>query len=58
MGVETIRYRSKKQGSKHGVRTVVGTDPTKKRFGDSRYADGLFKDVKDAFLTVGKKVFK
>ena len=30
MGVETIRYRSKKQGSKHGVRTVVGTDPTKK----------------------------
>jgi hypothetical protein len=29
MNVETIRYRSKKQGSKHGVRTVVGKDPTK-----------------------------
>ena len=58
MGVETIRYRSKKQGSKHGVRTVVGTDPTKKRFGDSRYVDGLFKDVKDVILAAGKKVFK
>ena len=58
MGLKTIHYRSKKQGSKHGVRTVVGTDPTKKRFGDSRYADGLFKDVKDALLTAGKKVFK
>ena len=53
MGLETIRYKSKKQGSKHGVRTVVGTDPTKKRFGDSRYADGLFKDIKDTL----KKVF-
>ena len=46
MSLETIRYKSKKQGSKHGVRTVVGTDPTKKRFGNSRYADGLFKDLK------------
>ena len=53
MGLETIRYKSKKQGSKHGVRTVVGTDPTKKRFGDSRYADGLFKDLKKTI----KKVF-
>ena len=58
MGLKTIRYKSKKEGSKFGVKTVVGSDTTKKRFGDSRYADGLFKDVKDAFLTVGKKVFK
>ena len=57
MGLEVINYRSKKQGSKHGVRTVVGTDPTKKRFGDTRYADGLFKDVKDAFKDTLKKVF-
>ena len=54
MGIKTIRYRSQEQGSKHGVRTVVGTDPTKKRFGDSRYADGLFKDIKNTL----KKVFK
>ena len=53
MGLKTIHYKSKKQGSKHGVRTVVGTDPTKKRFGDSRYADGLFKDLKKRI----KKVF-
>ena len=53
MGLKTIRYKSKKQGSKFGVKTVVGTDPTKKRFGDSRYADGLFKDIKDTL----KKVF-
>ena len=58
MNLEVINYRSKKQGSKLGVKTVVGTDPTKKRFGDSRYADGLFKDVKDFILTTGKKVFK
>ena len=58
MGIKTIRYRSQEQGSKHGVKTVVGTDPTKKRFGDSRYADGLFKDVKDVILAAGKKVFK
>ena len=53
MGLKTIRYKSKKQGSKFGVKTVVGTDPTKKRFGDSRYADGLFKDLKKRI----KKVF-
>ena len=58
MGLKTIRYKSKKEGSKFGGKTVVGTDPTKKRFGDSRYADGLFKDVKAALLTAGKKVFK
>ena len=54
MGLEVINYRSKKQGSKLGVKTVVGTDPTKKRFGDSRYADGLFKDMKKSI----KKAFK
>ena len=54
MGLETNRYRSKKQGSKFGVKTVVGTDSTKKRFGDNRYADGLFKDMKKTI----KKAFK
>ena len=54
MNLEVINYRSKKQGSKLGVKTVVGTDPTKKRFGDSRYADGLFKDMKKTI----KKAFK
>ena len=54
MGLKTIRYKSKKEGSKFGGKTVVGTDPTKKRFGDSRYADGLFKDMKKAI----KKAFK
>ena len=54
MGLKTIRYKSKKEGSKFGVKTVVGTDPTKKRFGDSRYADGLFKDMKKTI----KKAFK